>query len=274
MSQFPSSLAALLVVGLLAGCGVKDGGSPKPGNTVAANVAQPIAAPRAPPPVPAQPVEIKSTKGGLDFVYAWPGAAAGIAELDRWLRDNAETVRARAAKGAASDQATAKKDGYPFRNHSYEEKYAIVADTPRVLVLQSDGYIYTGGAHGYPINTVIIWDKAAKKRLATSALVDIAAFKRLANDRFCKELDRQRVEKRGEPVQRGEGMFSDCVDIAKQTVLPVSKVGKALDALRVVIGPYEAGPYAEGAYTIELRFDAKTMAAVKPGWKDAFAVRN
>jgi hypothetical protein len=266
---------ALLAASLLAGCGKKEQASPAgPANTVTPAVATPAATPS--PAAPARPAEIKSHKDGLEFTYAWPAAAAGIPELDRWLRGNAESLRGKTAKAAADDQASAKKEGYPFHDHSYEEKFAVVADIPRLLVLQSDGYVYTGGAHGYPINTVIIWDKAARKRLATGALVDIAAFKRLANDRFCQELDRQREEKRGEPVKRGDpnqiGGFTTCVDMAKQVLLPVSKGGKALDTFRIVIGPYEAGPYAEGTYAIELPFDAKTIAAVKPDWKDAFAV--
>lgn len=268
-------VVALFAASLLAGCGKRQEAAPTRANAVADNAVAPVAAP-IPAPAP-QPVEIKSDKAGLEFAYSWPTAAAAIPELDGWLRGNAEAQRAKAAKGAADDAAQAKKAGFPFNGHSYVEKYAVAADTPRVLVLQSDGYVFTGGAHGMPFNTVIIWDRAAKKRLATSALVDVGAFKRLANDRFCKELDRQREEKRGEPVKPAGpddiSEFNSCVDMTKQTLLPVSKGGKTLDALRVVIGPYEAGPYSEGTYTIELPFDAKTIAAVKPAWKDAFAAR-
>ena len=268
-----SALTTIIAAGLLASCGSKSN-APQPPANQASPAPAPVATEPVPAPAPRVPaVEIKGERNGLEFKYAWPSEAASIPELDSWLRSNAEAIRTKEAKSAMSDAAAAKKDGFPFRGHSYEETYAVAADMPRVLILQSDGYVYTGGAHGFPINTVIIWDKAAKKRLATNALVDVAAFKRLANDRFCKELDRQRVEKRGEPVKQGEGIFSDCVDLAKQTVLPVSKGSKALDTLRIVIGPYEAGSYAEGTYTIELPFDAKTLAAVKPAWKDAFSAR-
>lgn len=266
-------VAALVAAGLLAGCKARES-APEPTNTTTPSV-QP--SPAASPSPQAQPVEIKSEKDGLEFTYKWPGQAASIPELDRWLRGNAESLRAKAGKDAASDKASAAKDGYPFRGHSYEETFTAVADTPRVLVLQSEGYVYTGGAHGMPIATVVIWDKAAKQRLATSALVDLAAFKRLANDRFCKELDNQREQRRGAPVKHDDpneiSSFTSCVDMAKQTLLPVSKGGGALDTLRAVIGPYEAGPYAEGSYTIDLPFDAKLLATVKPAWKDAFAAR-
>lgn len=271
-----SSVAVLAVTLVsIGGCGRAD-------DATKANAPTPVAegataeAP-APSPSAAQAVEIKSTKDGLEFDYQWPAAAAAIPELDTWLRGNAETLRAKATKEASEDKASAAKAGYPFHDHSYTEHFKTVADTPRALVLQSDGYTFTGGAHGMPFNTVIIWDKAAKQRVATGALVDVPAFKRLANDRFCKELDRQREEKRGEPVKPGgsDGIseFDSCVDMAKQALLPISQGGKTLDTFRVVIAPYEAGPYAEGTYTIDLPFDGKTIAVVKPAWKDAFAAR-
>lgn len=264
----------LFAAGLAGGCGKGEDVASPPDQAAAG---QPVAAPSAAaaPATPAAPVEIESETGGLEFEYGWPAAAAAIPALDEWLRANAETLRTKAQKDAAEDKAMAAKSGYPFHGHSYEETFSAAANTPQALVLQSEGYVFTGGAHGMPIHTVIIWDKAGRKRLATSALIDIAAAKRLANDRFCDALDREREKRRGAPVRPadpdGISSFTDCVDMAKQTLLPISKGGKALDTLRVVIEPYEAGPYAEGTYVIELPFDARLMEAVKPGWKDAFA---
>lgn len=276
MMPMPKSLLAsgLLAAALTGACGKGEDAASPPDRAAAG---QPSAAPTAAaaPATPrAAPVEIKSDRAGLEFEYGWPAAAAAIPPLDQWLRANAESLRAKAEKNATEDKATAAKDGYPFHGHSYQEAFAVAADTPRALVLQSEGYVFTGGAHGMPIHTVIIWDKAAQKRLPTSALIDVAAFKRLANDRFCAALDGEREKRRGAPVEPagpdGISSFTECVDLAKQTLLPISTGGTGLDTLRVVIGPYEAGPYAEGTYVIELPFDARLMAAVKPGWKDAF----
>lgn len=239
----------------------EDANASAPGNDVA--------------PVAAAPVKIDKKTSALEFSYAWPTEAAAIPALDTWLRGNAEKQRADADSAARSDEAGAKKDDYPFRTHSYDEGFVVVANTPSFLVLQSDGYTYTGGAHGMPFNTVIIWDKAAGKRLATTALVDVPAFARAAQKDYCAELDRQREEKRGAPVDpKSDDIsgFVTCVDMTKQTVLPISKSGSALDAIRIVIGPYEAGPYAEGRYTIELPMTAARLATVKPEWKGAFTV--
>jgi hypothetical protein len=224
-----------------------------------------------------KPQELASKTDAFEFGYNWPAAANAIPELDAWLRDNGEKLRKAGQAEAASDAASAKKDGYPFNSQSYDEDYAVVADTPRMLVLLSEGYVYTGGAHGMPINTAIIWDKVAKKRLATSTLIAIPRFAALAKSRFCTELDRQRAEKRGEPVSHDDpnGLvdFVSCVDMTKQLILPVSVGGKALDTIRVVIGPYEAGPYAEGSYVIDLAMDKALLGAVKDGYREAFGAR-
>jgi hypothetical protein len=221
--------------------------------------------------------EIASKKDGLEFSYKWPPQAAAIPKLDTWFRSNAETLRSRARKAALADKEAAGEAGFDFRSHSYQEAFSVVADTPLMLVLLSEGYSYTGGAHGMPISTAVIWDKGTDRRLAITDLIDIPALVRSSGTQFCAELDRQREKKRGAPVVANDPNalpeFSKCVDMAKQLILPISHGAKALDTIRVVIGPYEAGPYAEGSYVIDLPVNAAMLSTVKPAYRDAFAVR-
>ena len=262
-------LAALMV----AGCG----GQPATeadarntaGNDAAANLARPPA-----PAASTNAVAINEKVGEIQFDYSWPQAAADIPALDSWLRGNGEHLRRQTMVGGRADEAEAKKAGYPFRGHSYEEHWNVVADVPTLLVMQSEGYVFTGGAHGMPIVTTLLWDKADGKRLPASALMDMAVLDRGLSDRFCTALDAERAKRRGEPVKSGDpnqlAEFVQCVDLGKQTILPVSLRGRALDTIRVVIMPYEAGPYSEGIYQLDLPVDAAVMQAVKPAYKDAF----
>lgn len=266
-------LAALLLL-----CACRQGGEGAAANEAATTNAAAPAPPAetlAPRPRAASIAEETAT---LAFSYGWPGEAVAIPALDQWLRGNAASLRKQALAAAGEDEAAAKKSGYPYRQHSYEERFAVVADTPAMLVLQSEGYVYTGGAHGMPVTTDIIWDKAAGKRLATGALVDLPAFARAAGPAYCRALQSQRTEKRGAPVdasgeQGGIREFVTCVPMLEQDVLPISKGGAALDTMRIHIPPYNAGPYAEGSYTIELPMDAALLATVRPAWKGAFAAR-
>lgn len=259
----------VLAVFALAGCGGEPSSQADAPNAGATNLAPSPAAAK-----PANDVAISEKAGEIAFEYSWPQAAAGIAELDGWLRGNGERFRKETMDGGRRDQAEAEKAGYPFRGHTYEEHWGVVADLPALLVLQSEGYVYTGGAHGMPIVTTLIWDKDAKKRLATDALLDPALLDRGLKDRFCAALDAERAKRRGEPVKAGApdqlDEFTRCVDLAKQTILPVSLKGTALDTIRVVILPYEAGPYSEGIYQLDLPVDAAVLQAVKPAYKGAF----
>ncbi|WP_234151074.1 PdaC/SigV domain-containing protein [Sphingobium sufflavum] len=222
-----------------------------------------------------KPQKLSAKVDGFEFEYQWPGEAAAIPALDSWLRGNGESLRKSNQSDAMAAKAEAKKDAFVFNGYSYQEDYTAAANTPRFLVLISDGYVYTGGAHGMPINTAILWDKASGKRLATSTLIDLPRFAAAARKRFCDALDKQREEKRGEPVRHDDPNdivdFNSCVDLTKQLVVPISHGGRALDTVQVIIGPYEAGPYSEGRYVIDLPLDAGLLATVKPAYRDAFA---
>ena len=56
----------------------------------------------------------------------------------------------------------------------------------------------------------------------------------------------------------------------KQVLAPTSRDGKLIDGIQVTIGPYGAGPYAEGSYDIKLPVDAAIYKAIKTEYQDAF----
>lgn len=260
----------------VAGCSDQQPGA-TPGNA-AANRAEAPAAPSPPPapaPVPAKDVTIERKDDVLAFVYSWPGAAASVGPLGAWLRHHADGQYAQARKEAEEGRQAAREGQFPFRAYSYEQHWSVAADTPAVLVLASDGYTFTGGAHGMPFASSLIWDRATGRRIATGAMLDARALAGAARAGFCKELDRQRAEKRGGPVDPGadDGVpeFNQCVDMAEQEIVPISRSGAALDAFRVIIGPYIAGPYAEGSYTVDLPVTPALLAAVKPAYRGWFA---
>jgi len=97
--------------------------------------------------------------------------------------------------------------------------------------------------------------------------------------RFCEELDRQRAKRRGanedeQPQEVGGTSFTDCPEIGELTVLVGSAGGRRFDRLTLYAGPYVAGPYAEGAYEVNLRVDRAVREAVKPQYRESFASRN
>jgi len=96
------------------------------------------------------------------------------------------------------------------------------------------------------------------------------AFAAAIRDRFCAELDKQRAEKRGEPVVAGDDDFTKCIDPLDQVLVPASKDSKLIDSMTVIIGPYSAGPYAEGTYEVTIPVNAAMRKAIKTEYQDAF----
>lgn len=239
-------------------------------NEAAARFADKMAGTPQPPP-PAKAFAQADKSPFLEFSYAYPAPAAAIPFLvDKFGKDAAST-KADALKMAKEDSASAKEAGYPFRPHSIETKWSVEADTPRFLSLESQSYSYTGGAHGMSAYDVVLWDKARRRETSVKALMtSTAAFAAAIRDPFCKELDRLRAEKRGEPVVRGDDPFTQCIDPMSETLVPTSSDGKLIDSMTVVVGPYSAGPYAEGSYDVKLPVDAAMRKTIKTEYQDGF----
>lgn len=223
------------------------------------------------PAPPAKPFAEKDKGAFLEYAYAYPAQAAAIPFLVAKFDKARAAAKADALKMAQEDSASAKQSGFPFHAHSLETQWRVAADTPRFLALQSETYVYTGGAHGMTGYDVLLWDKARKRETSVKALMTSpTAFAAAIRDRFCAALDQQRAEKRGEPVVRGDDDFTQCIDPMEQVLVPTSKDGRLIDSMTVVIGPYSAGPYAEGSYEVPLPVDAAMRNAIKTEYQDGF----
>jgi hypothetical protein len=265
------SAVVLACIGWLAACSAP---SPAPENIGAEpdNVAAtaPAAAKPAPPP---KPFSVKETTPLLEFAYSYPAEAAAIPAIAQQFQADLQKGKAEATGEAREDKAGREKDGFPYMAHSLQTDWKTHANTPQFLALLSERYFYTGGAHGMTGYDSLLWDRGAGKAIPfTSVMVSPSQFAGAIHDRFCNALDAARAKKRGEPVVRsGQDDFTVCVDPMKQALVPESKTGKAIDGITVVIGPYEAGPYAEGSYDIPLSVDGAMLKAIKPEYRSAFS---
>lgn len=264
--------SALVCVLLAAACS----GQPEPSGGDNANVATTAGSDAVPAQPAAQAAAAKAFKledksDALDFSYAYPAQAAAIPAVASQLASQMDKAKADALKSAVEDQKSAKESGYPFNQHSLQTTWTVHADTPRFLGLLGETYVYSGGAHGMTAWSALLWDKQEAKDVPVTALMTSqAAFAAAISDRFCNALDDARAEKRGEKVKRGADDFSICVDPMKQVLVPEAGKGGGIDRIRVVIGPYEAGPYAEGSYEIDVPVDATMLKAIKLEYRGAF----
>lgn len=207
-----------------------------------------------------------------DYSYKMPPRVVAFAPLKAWLDADARATRAKFDRDVARERVSAKTDGYPFRGWGATREWKIVTETPRFLSLSLDGWDYTGGAHGNPWFGALVYDKTKRQRLKPIDLfIAPARLSALVRNDFCRLLDKEREQRRGEPVDR-KNMFGECIDPAKQTVILGSRSGRAIDRIGFLIGPYAAGSYAEGSYDVTLPVTPAIIAQVRPQYRAAFAV--
>ena len=209
----------------------------------------------------------------VTFHYGYPAEAAAIEALDRYLdaqrRQRFDELKADAAEW----RDEAKAEGFPYNPYSLEENWAVVTNLPRFLSLSAEFYVFTGGAHGNTGFDALVWDRENRARIEPIAMFrSPAALADAIREPFCAGLDRERTKKRGAPVVRADDSFSDCIEPAEQTVILGSSDRRGFNRVGFLIGPYAAGPYAEGSYEVTLPVTQAVIDAVKPAYRDAFAI--
>lgn len=212
--------------------------------------------------------------GSREFAYRWPAAVSAHPELVAMLED--ERGQALAEQKSEWDTALADSpdDCVSCKSRSFEKSWEVVADLPRWLSLSSDFSVYTGGAHGMYGAEGLVFDKQARAiRRPLDLFASPAALQQAVEARWCAALDREREERRGEPVDTSDEVFGGCPGIDELTVLLGSSNGETFDRIGLIAGPYVAGSYAEGAYEVTLPVDEAVLAAVKPEYAEDFSVR-
>ncbi|MBO9724445.1 MAG: DUF4163 domain-containing protein [Novosphingobium sp.] len=208
-----------------------------------------------------------------EFSYAYPDAAGAIPGLKANLDKQLAASRADLASSAKEGQADAKKNDFPYHAYSYGEEWKVVTSLPGWLSLSSETYTYSGGAHGMTTFDALLWDRhadAAKKPI--DLFTSKEALSKAIRTPFCVALDKERVKKRGGPIDKSDEMFSECIDPVEQVVILGSTNRQTFDRIGLLVAPYNAGPYAEGSYEVTVPVTGAVMAALKPQYRSSFSV--
>lgn len=206
------------------------------------------------------------------FEYRYPAQAGQIPALRAWLEADKTRLRTQTARDAAEARVDARKDGFPFRQYDTQKIWKLVTDTPRFLSLSGDVYSYTGGAHGTPGSVGMLWDKAARQRIAPKQVfASLPAVQAALGPAFCTKLKAERRRRVGAVADK-DGLFSKCPTLKELTVLLGSSGGGRINRIGLIADPYVAGSYAEGPYEVTLPVTPAVIKAVKPAYRGAFAV--
>lgn len=217
------------------------------------------------------------------FAYAYPAQAGNIAKLARLLDARADRLRAQLAEQSAQGRADARGNGFPFNKYSTTVKWDVVAETPDYLSLSAQLTSYTGGAHGDYGFDSLVWDKRRNRELQVGEFfTSLAALEEVVGADLCEMLNAERARRRGPTAAEDQATagiapddpFNSCVPLSDTTLLLGSTNSAKFNRIGVQIGPYVAGPYAEGSWEFTLPVTAQVLASVTPEYREAFAARN
>jgi hypothetical protein len=270
------SITVLCAAALVAGCNTSD--DKAAGNGVEQQAADPgtSAASASATASGGGAKAVAESNDVWDFAYSYPAAAGKIAPLRAMLDARQTQALADLKANAIEGRASADESGFPFNPYLLKVEWKVVTDLPDWLSLSSDIASYEGGAHGNYGFDALLWDKRANKPVEPASLfVSTAALEGSLKPAFCAALNKQRAEKREEPIDPAStDMFDVCPGIGETTVILGSSNSRTFDRIGFLIGPYVAGPYVEGSYEVTLPVTKAVKAAVKPAFADAFtAVR-
>ncbi|MCG2841716.1 DUF3298 and DUF4163 domain-containing protein [Sandaracinobacter sp. RS1-74] len=224
------------------------------------------APPATEPELPASDLLVRYESPALGFRWSLAPEAALEPRLVQDMRGEALAERGRQIR-SADEAAAAAQPGDRKYQTEWSERWEPEAETDLLLAFSTRQYSYTGGAHGNVMFRTVIWDRDAGRRIQFAELFQdangaLAALK----PAFCKALDAERKDRRG-GVQLG-GDYDKCPDFTAYPIVPQGE--GEIGAIRVLVPPYEAGPWAEGVYEIAL--DAALVRPfLAPRYAGAFA---
>lgn len=202
---------------------------------------------QAEPELPATDLLLRYESPALRFRWSLAPEAALEPALVTQMRTEALADRQKTIREADEAFQQAKSGGRPYQTE-WLARWKLQAETDQLLSFSTRQYSFTGGAHGNVWLRAVIWDRGAGRRISFGELFsDEKAVMALLKPAFCKALDAERKDRRG--GQLG-GSFADCLDPAAYPIVPEGE--GEITSFRVLVPPYEAGPWSEGVYEISL----------------------
>lgn len=210
----------------------------------------------------------------IDYHFSWSAEAAAVPQLVARFRSEMDKGKAELLANAKADKAEREQQGFPFTGYTSSVEYETAGASGRLLSLRQDFGSYTGGAHGITATKGLLWDRWAAKEIKVADLFAAAAnMDRLLTQPWCDALNKEREEKREEPVG-GSGMFDECPNLSEISVIPTDKDGNGkFERLLLVADPYVAGPYVEGSYEIELPVTGELVVTMRSDFRENFEVQ-
>lgn len=201
------------------------------------------------------------------FEYTWPKELEKTPALVAWLKKD----RAKQYKEYAQLFTEEPEFGPPLSSYDDTTSWSVQTRLGQLIILVGGRGSYTGGAHGYGYTDSLIWDAKTSKPVAFAGLfTNPKAAEALLTPLYCKALDEERREKRGEDTPKDD-IFGDCPKLFESgKIWPDKPVYAKFSRISMSFGPYAVGPYAEGTYDLEVVIPKGLKQLVKPEYRPLF----
>ncbi len=220
----------------------------------------------------AAPMAFESKTPFAEVSLTLPIAIKGQPDLHARLYAAAVRDLREFSEGAQADRTEAGGDeGMGAYNKSIE--VAPGAETGKLFSLIRTDSEYTGGAHPNSSFAAILWDKALKREVAAADLFTKTGDLSALDTALCAAINAEK-RKRDPQAETVSLTGADMWKCPRASTLPFvlatgTQPGKA-GGLVFLIGPYQVGPYAEGAYEVTVPQSA-FRSLLAPAYADEFA---
>ena len=201
----------------------------------------------------AAPMGFESKTPWADVSLTLPAAIRP--QTDLHARLYAEEVR-RLRQFVEGAQGELTEAGADTDRPKYEKSvtFSAAAETAKLFSLKRVDFDYSGGAHPNTLAEGLLWDKALKRRIGLADLFGKGADLGVLDQALCSAINtakRARVPD-GASVTLGGKDFSCPRAIDTPFVLTAGDTPGKAAGLTFLVGPYQVGPYVEGAYEIAI----------------------
>ena len=223
---------------------------------------------------PSGPFSVDRKDELIEFNYAWSAEASRIPSLVRRLRGDLETSWSAASATAQADRAKAQANNIPFRGHEFNRRWTTAGQSSRLLSLEGQTEIFTGGAHPIHGADALLWDRKTRSEVKAGRLFTASGdLAKLVHAPSCAIFAGERTKRRGAPVP-ADDPFAGCPKLSELAVVPADGNGnRRFDRFRLIAANGVAGAYSDGRYDIAVPVTAALLAALKPAYRSSFEVQ-
>lgn len=231
----------------------------------------PAAAPVVAPATAAAPMAFDSDTPYAKVKLTLPDAIKAQPDLHASLYAGEVRTLRQFIEGAQGERTEA---GFDEDRPPYEKTVTITAagETGALLSLKRVDFDYSGGAHPNTMASGLLWDKTDKRQIPGTALFRAGADMTALDRALCTALNTAKKARSPDspPVTLTGSDWSCPRAAATPFVLTGGSVPGKAAGLTFLVGPYQIGPYSDGAYEVALPASTFT-GLLAPAWAGEFA---